>query len=81
MDLQEDTQTKIIAVSKTYLMNDIQPLIQHDHKDFGENKIQEAINKWSDIKEKNPQIKKYLKSVNIMLIFIAVVGTILIFFL
>ena len=60
MDLQEDTQTKIIAVSKTYLMNDIQPLIQHDHKDFGENKIQEAINKWSDIKEKNPQLKLHM---------------------
>jgi pyridoxal phosphate enzyme (YggS family) len=59
-DLQEDTNTKIIAVSKTFLMNDIQPLIQHGHKDFGENKIQEAISKWSDIKEKNPQIKLHM---------------------
>lgn len=41
-------------------MNDIQPLIQHGHKDFGENKIQEAISKWSDIKEKNPQIKLHM---------------------
>ncbi len=60
MDLQEDTKTKIIAVSKTFLMNDIQPLIQHGHKDFGENKIQEAISKWSDVKEKNPQIKLHM---------------------
>ena len=59
-DLQEVTNTKIIAVSKTFLMNDIQPLIQHGHKDFGENKIQEAISKWSDIKEKNPQIKLHM---------------------
>jgi uncharacterized pyridoxal phosphate-containing UPF0001 family protein len=59
-DLQEDTNTKIIAVSKTFLMNDIQPLIQHGHKDFGENKIQEAISKWSDIKEKNPEIKLHM---------------------
>jgi len=58
--LQEDTNTKIIAVSKTFLMNDIQPLIQHGHKDFGENKIQEAISKWSDIKEKNPEIKLHM---------------------
>lgn len=58
--MQEDTKTKIIAVSKTFLMNDIQPLIQHGHKDFGENKIQEAISKWSDIKEKNPQLKLHM---------------------
>ena len=60
LDLQEDTKTKIIAVSKTFLMKDIQPLIQHGHKDFGENKIQEAISKWSDIKEKNPEIKLHM---------------------
>ena len=60
MDLQEDTKTKIIAVSKTFLMKDIHPLVQHGHKDFGENKIQEAISKWSDIKEKNPQLKLHM---------------------
>jgi len=60
LDLQEDTKPKIIAVSKTFLMKDIQPLVQHGHKDFGENKIQEAISKWSDIKEKNPQLKLHM---------------------
>ena len=60
LDLQEDTKTKIIAVSKTFLMNDIQPLIEHGHNDFGENKIQEAISKWSDIKEKNPQLRLHM---------------------
>lgn len=58
--MQEDSKTKIIAVSKTFLMKDIQPLVQHGHKDFGENKIQEAISKWSDIKEKNPQLKLHM---------------------
>lgn len=60
LDLQEDINTKIIAVSKTFSMNEIQPLIQHGHKDFGENKIQEAISKWSDIKDKNPQLKLHM---------------------
>ena len=58
--LQENTKTKIIAVSKTFSMNDIQPLIHYGQKDFGENKIQEAINKWPDIKEKNPQLKLHM---------------------
>ena len=60
MNLQENTETKIIAVSKTFSMDDIQPVIQYGHKDFGENKIQEAINKWSDIKEKNPELKLHM---------------------
>ena len=60
LNLQENTETKIIAVSKTFSMDDIQPIIQYGHKDFGENKIQEAINKWSDIKEKNPELKLHM---------------------
>ena len=59
-NLQKNTKTKIIAVSKTFSMSDIQPLIQHGQKDFGENKIQEAINKWSEIKKKNPQLKLHM---------------------
>tara|TARA_B100000965_G_scaffold139942_2_gene116509 strand:- start:354 stop:998 length:645 start_codon:yes stop_codon:yes gene_type:complete len=43
--------TKVIAVSKTFSVNEIIPLINHGHKDFGENKIQEAVEKWSSIKE------------------------------
>ena len=42
---------KVIAVSKTFSVNEIIPLINHGHKDFGENKIQEAVEKWSSIKE------------------------------
>ena len=41
---------KIIAVSKTHAMINILPLINHGHLDFGENKVQEAIDKWQDIK-------------------------------
>ena len=59
-DLQVDTKTKVIAVSKTYPIEDIQPLIEYGHKDFGENKIQEAINKWPDIKKKNPKLKLHM---------------------
>ena len=57
-DLQK--KIKIIAVSKTFLMKDIEPLIQYGHEDFGENKIQEAVNKWSDIKDKNPKLKLHM---------------------
>ena len=42
---------KIIAVSKTFTMTEILPLINHGQKDFGENKVQEAIEKWADIKK------------------------------
>ena len=58
-----DTATKspkIIAVSKTHPMASILPLINHGHLDFGENKVQEAIDKWSDIKNKKNSIKLHL---------------------
>ena len=42
---------KIIAVSKTHPMASILPLINHGHLDFGENKVQEAIDKWQDTKQ------------------------------
>lgn len=51
---------KIIAVSKTFLMRDIEPLISYGHEDFGENKIQEAVNKWLDIKSKYPKLKLHM---------------------
>ena len=51
---------KIIAVSKTFQLEKILPLINHGHLDYGENKVQEAINKWTEIKFKNPQIKLHL---------------------
>ena len=51
---------KIIAVSKTFSMEKILPLIEYGHIDFGENKVQEAIDKWTLIKQKNPNIKIHM---------------------
>ena len=51
---------KIIAVSKTFNKKDIKPLIDHGHEDFGENKIQEAIEKWTSIKSNNNNIKLHM---------------------
>ena len=49
----------IIAVSKTFAMDKIQPLIEHGHIDFGENKVQEAVEKWTEIK-KNSHVKLHM---------------------
>ena len=51
---------KIIAISKTFKMNRITPLIEYGHFQFGENKVQEALEKWSDIKSKNEDIKLHM---------------------
>ena len=53
-------QPRIIAVSKTFKLEKILPLIEHGHLDYGENKVQEAIEKWSEIKLKKPDIKLHL---------------------
>ena len=51
---------KIIAVSKTFGMDKISPLIEYGHSDFGENKVQEAVEKWSSIKSNKNDIKLHL---------------------
>ena len=51
---------KIIAVSKTFGMDKILPLIEYGHLDFGENKVQEAIEKWTNIKSNYNDIKLHL---------------------
>ena len=51
---------KIIAVSKTFKLDKILPLIEHGHIDYGENKVQEAVEKWTEIKKKNSQIKLHM---------------------
>ncbi len=51
---------KIIAVSKTFEISHINPLIEYGHTDFGENKVQEAIEKWSNIKIKNQNLSLHL---------------------
>jgi len=50
----------IIAVSKTFQMNDILPLINDGHVHFGENKVQEAVDKWTDIKQSFNHIKLHM---------------------
>ena len=51
---------KIIAVSKTFKLENILPLIEYGHLDYGENKVQEAIDKWSEIKLKKQNLKLHL---------------------
>ena len=55
-----DKLIQIIAVSKTFPIENILPLIKHGHIHYGENKVQEALDKWSDIKNKNHNIKLHL---------------------
>jgi pyridoxal phosphate enzyme (YggS family) len=50
----------IIAVSKTFDMNNINPLILHGQIHFGENKIQEATEKWTKVKSINPNIRLHM---------------------
>ena len=51
---------KIIAVSKTFKIDKILPLIDYGHIHFGENKVQEAVEKWTETKEKNPYVKLHM---------------------
>ena len=51
---------RIIAVSKTFPLLQIQPLIDHGHIHFGENKVQEAIDKWKSIKGTSNKIKLHM---------------------
>ena len=51
---------KVIAVSKTFKIDKISPLIEFGHTHFGENKVQEAVEKWTVVKEKNSQIKLHM---------------------
>ena len=59
-DLNIINLPKIIAVSKTFKIDKILPLINYGHIDFGENKIQEAVDKWTEIKLKNSKIKLHM---------------------
>ena len=58
--LQINNNVKIIAVSKTFKIDKILPLIEHGHIDFGENKVQEALEKWTEIKKLNPELKLHM---------------------
>ena len=51
---------KIIAVSKMFSIDKILPLVEYGHIDYGENKVQEALDKWTEIKLKKTTIKLHL---------------------
>ena len=50
----------IIAVSKTFPLEHIQPLVDHGHIHYGENKVQEASAKWAELKKKNQNLKLHM---------------------
>ena len=58
--LNIDNHPKIVAVSKTFKIDKILPLIDHGHLDYGENKVQEAVEKWTEIKKKHSQLKLHM---------------------
>ena len=58
--LNINNHPKIVAVSKTFKIDKILPLIDHGHIDYGENKVQEAVEKWTEIKKINSQIKLHM---------------------
>ena len=53
-------KAKIIAVSKTFGEEHISPLLDYGHKDFGENKVQEALLKWPNLKKKHKNINLHM---------------------
>ena len=55
-----DKVPNIIAVSKTFKIDHINPLIEHGHIHFGENKVQEAVDKWTVVKQKKTSLKLHL---------------------
>ena len=55
-----DYKPKIVAITKTFKLDHILPLIDYGHVNFGENKVQEALKKWVDVKNKNHQIKLHM---------------------
>ena len=55
-----DKPVNIIAVSKTFSLDHIKPLIEHGHTHFGENKVQEAVAKWSDQKKVNANLRLHM---------------------
>ena len=58
--LESSKKVNIIAVSKTFGMQNIEPLINHGHIHFGENKVQEATDKWTEIKKSFPKINLHM---------------------
>ena len=58
-------EPKVIAVSKTFSEQDILPLIEYGHVEFGENKVQEAQLKWPALKEKYNNLKLHFRKCSV----------------
>ena len=58
--LKPSKMVNIIAISKTFSLDHIKPLIDYGHNHFGENKVQEAIAKWTDIKKNNKNLNLHM---------------------
>ena len=56
-NLKSNKRVNIVAVSKTFPLEHIMPLIEYGHTHFGENKVQEAVAKWKEIKLKRQNLK------------------------
>ena len=59
-NLNNSKTSKIIAISKTFSLDKIMPLIDYGHYEYGENKVQEALDKWGQIKIEKPELKLHL---------------------
>ena len=60
LSMKSDQNVNVIAVSKTFSLEHVKPLIDYGHIHFGENKVQEAIAKWSVIKNNNKNLKLHM---------------------
>jgi len=58
--IPNDTPRTIVAVSKTFPLDHVMPLINYGHMHYGENKVQEAESKWSEIKNKRKNLKLHM---------------------
>ncbi len=59
-EVDKKNSTKIVAVSKTFSLDHIMPLVNYGHNHFGENKVQEADAKWSQIKKNKDNLKLHM---------------------
>ncbi len=60
ISLEPIKPVNIVAVSKTFQLDHIKPLVDYGHNHFGENKVQEAVSKWQDIKKINKNLKLHM---------------------
>ena len=59
-EITDKKNVKLVAVTKTFPINHILPVINEGHTDFGENKVQEALEKWTSVKQDFPKINLHL---------------------